>query len=98
MEHRKVQGEELERLLHSKKAAGFNYEKYLAVLTDYKDGDVVAVNVGAEAANRGEKIRFSRAARLVNKSLTWLSNPSENEIAFQLGPLREKRSRGQKRS
>lgn len=93
VEHRKVEGPEKEDLLARKKPKGFNYDAYLDVLSRYNDGDVVAVRVDDESKQRGEKIRFSRAARRINKSTLWLANPSRNEIAFQIGPPREKRAR-----
>lgn len=98
MDHRKVEGEEREQLLRAKKPAGFNYGRYLEVLSAYDDGEVVAVAVGDQSAQRGEKIRFSRAARQIDKSVTWLDSPKGTEIAFQLGPLREKRARAKRAS
>lgn len=98
MEHRKVEGAERADLLSRKKQPGFNYAKYLQVLNDYADGDVAAVKVADVSAQRGEKIRFSRAARLVDKSLIWLANPNDGEIAFQVAPLREKRPRAKRTS
>lgn len=93
MQFRKVTGEERERLLGSRKPSGFNYHAYNEVLSGLQDGDVVAVGVDDASAQRGEKIRFSRAARQMGKSLTWLSGTNDNEIAFQMGPQKQKRQR-----
>jgi hypothetical protein len=93
LQYRKVTGEERDRLLGSRKPAGFNYHAYNEVLSGLADGDVVAVSVEDANAQRGEKIRFSRAARHMGKSLTWLGGTNENEIAFQVGPQKQKRVR-----
>ena len=92
MQYRKVTGEERERLLGSRKPSGFNYHAYNEVLSGMADGDVVAVTVEDANAQRGEKIRFARAARQMGKSLTWLNGASD-EIAFQVGPQKQKRQR-----
>jgi hypothetical protein len=96
MKYRVVVGDERDQLIHSRKPTGFNYHPYSEVLADLNDGDVVAVEVSSDSGQRGEKIRFSRAARLSGKSVTWLSSPNAKEIAFQIGPLREKRTRAKK--
>jgi hypothetical protein len=95
MKYRKITGEERDRLLGSRKPSGFNYQPYLDVLENAGDGDVVAVEV-AGGSERGEKIRFSRAARSRGKSLNWLNPSNPNEIAFQIGQLKPQRSRVKK--
>jgi len=92
---RKVTGEERDRLLGSKKSSGFNYQPYLEVIDSASDGEVVAVEIDGRY-ERGEKIRFSRAARQRGKSLTWLSASEQDEIVFQLGPAKAPRSRSRK--
>jgi hypothetical protein len=92
---RKVTGEEREQLLKSRKPSGFNYGPYLEVLESASDGDVVAVEL-AGGGERGEKIRFSRAARLRGKSLNWLTSSNTGEIAFQVAPAKAQRSRGKR--
>jgi hypothetical protein len=93
LKFRKVEGDERERLLMSRKATGFNYQSYLDVLSGMNDGDVGAVEVTDADGQRGEKIRFSRAARQLNKSLNWLSGENPKEIVFQVGPMKNKRPR-----
>ncbi len=95
MKYRKVTGEERERLLGSKKSTGFNYQPYLEVIDSANDGEVVAVEIDTRY-ERGEKIRFSRAARLRGKSLTWLTPAEDDEVVFQLGPAKAPRSRSRK--
>jgi hypothetical protein len=95
VESRKIEGDELNRVLGSKKPSGFDYGPYHEVLDQYADGDVIAVPV-PKAQERGEKIRFARAARLRSRSLTWLQRPNDQEIAFQIGPLRTQRQRTRK--
>jgi hypothetical protein len=95
VKYRKIEGEERERLLSSRKPSGFNYAPYLEVLDSASDGDVVAVEV-APGTERGEKIRFSRAARTRGKSLTWLNSTQENEIAFQVGQAKPQRPRARR--
>lgn len=95
MKFRKVTGDERNQLLTSKKPSGFNYQPYLDVLESAADGDVIAVEVN-KGGERGEKIRFSRAARLREKSLNWLVSTTENEITFQIGPAKPQRSRAKK--
>jgi hypothetical protein len=95
MKFRKVTGSEKDELLSSRKPSGFNYQPYLDVLEGAGDGDVIAVEV-AQGNERGEKIRFSRAARLREKSLNWLASSSDNEIVFQIGPAKAQRSRARK--
>lgn len=95
MESRKLEGEELETLMRNRKPSGFDYAQYHEVLDRFADGDAVAVPVSKEQ-ERGEKIRFARAARLRNRSLTWLQRPSEREIAFQIGPAKTQRPRAKK--
>jgi hypothetical protein len=97
MKFRKITGSEREQLLSSRKPSGFNYQPYLDVLDGVSDGDVVAVEV-ARGGERGEKIRFSRAARLRDKSLNWLASTNENEITFQVGPAKAQRTRSRKSS
>jgi hypothetical protein len=92
---RKITGDEREQLLGSRKPSGFNYNPYLEVLDSAQDGEVVAVEVGKNQ-ERGEKIRFSRAARIRGKSLNWLSSANANEIAFQIGPAKTARPRPRK--
>jgi hypothetical protein len=98
MKFRVVEGAEREQLMRSRKPAGFNYHEYTKVLSGLTDGDVVAVEVAERGGQRGEKIRFSRAARMMGKSVTWLTSDNANEIAFQIGPPREKRSRANRAS
>jgi hypothetical protein len=93
LKYRKIEGEERDRLLRSRKTTGFNYDAYLDVLNGANDGDVVAVELSDADGQRGEKIRFSRAARQRGKSLTWLPSQNPNEIVFQVGPLKNKRPR-----
>jgi hypothetical protein len=93
VQYRKVMGEERDRLLRSRKPAGFNYHAYNEVLSGLSDGDVVAITIDDANAQRGEKIRFARAARQVGKSLTWLGGTESDEIAFQVGPQKQKRTR-----
>jgi hypothetical protein len=95
MKYRKITGEERDRLLGSRKPSGFNYQPYLDVLENATDGEVVAVEVTG-GSERGEKIRFSRAARTRGKSLNWLNPSRPNEIAFQIGQLKPQRSRAKK--
>ena len=95
MKFRKITGEERDHLLGSRKPSGFNYGPYLEVIDSATDGDVVAVDI-EKGTERGEKIRFSRAARLRGKSLNWLSTTNSGEIAFQLAPLKSQRSRPKK--
>jgi hypothetical protein len=95
MKFRKVTGQERDELLSSRKPSGFNYQPYLDVLDGAGDGEVIAVEV-AQGSERGEKIRFSRAARLRDKSLNWLSPTNANEIVFQIGPAKAQRSRSRK--
>lgn len=95
MKYRKITGDEREQLLGSRKPSGFNYQPYLDVLEGVADGDVVAVEVMG-GSERGEKIRFSRAARQRGKSLNWLSPANSNEIAFQLGQAKPQRARPKK--
>ena len=95
MKFRKVSGDERDRLLGSRKPSGFNYGPYLDVLDNASDGDVVAVEVAA-GSERGEKIRFSRAARQRGKSLNWLTSNNANEIAFQITGTKPQRPRGRK--
>ena len=93
MKYRKVEGDERERALMSRKATGFNYQSYHEALSGANDGDVIAVTVADGTGHRGEKIRFSRAARQLNKSLNWLNGEKPNEIVFQVGPLKQRRPR-----
>jgi hypothetical protein len=95
MDSRKLEGDELERLMGTRKTSGFDYARYHEVLDQYADGDAVAVPVSKDQ-ERGEKIRFARAARMRNRSLTWLPRPSDEEIAFQIGPVKTQRSRTRK--
>jgi hypothetical protein len=95
LKFRKVVGDEKDQLLSSRKPSGFNYQPYFDVLDSASEGEVIAVEVG-QSSERGEKIRFSRAARLRDKSLTWLSPSSSDEITFQLGPAKPQRSRTRK--
>lgn len=95
MKFRKITGEERDQLLGSRKPSGFNYGPYLEVIDSAGDGDVVAVDI-EKGTERGEKIRFSRAARLRGKSLNWLATTNSGEITFQLAPLKSQRSRGKK--
>ena len=95
MKFRTVSGDERDRLLGSRKPSGFNYGPYLDVLDSAGDGDVVAVEVG-RGSERGEKIRFSRAARQRGKSLNWLTSANANEIAFQIAPSKPQRPRARK--
>lgn len=95
MKFRTVSGDERDTLLESRKPSGFNYGPYLEVLDSATDGDVVAVEVG-DGGERGEKIRFSRAARQRGKSLNWLTSNKENEIAFQIAGTKPQRPRGRK--
>jgi hypothetical protein len=95
MKFRKVTGNERDELLSSRKPSGFNYQPYLDVLEGASDGDVIAVEV-AKGNERGEKIRFSRAARLRDKSLNWLAANNADEIVFQIGPAKAQRSRVRK--
>ena len=96
MQFRKVTGEERNRLLGSKTSSGFDYTPYLDIISNLDDGDVAAVEI--DGSERGEKIRFSRAARLQGRALHWLRNPSENEIAFQITEQRQQaRRRGRPR-
>lgn len=95
MKFRTVSGEERDRLLGSRKPSGFNYGPYLDVLDNANDGDVVAVEVD-KGGERGEKIRFSRAARQRGKSLNWLTSNDPNEIAFQIAGTKAQRPRGRK--
>ena len=88
---RKLTGDELDSVLGSKKPSGLNYEPYLEVLDQYGEGDVVAVEVNG--SNRGEKIRFSRAAKIRGKSLNWLVPGSANEIVFEIQAERQPRPR-----
>lgn len=97
MKYRTITGDERERILGSRKPSGFNYGPYLDVLDSAKDGDVVAVEVQG-GSERGEKIRFSRAARQRDKSLNWLKSANANEIAFQISsskPPRQRRGKSQ---
>ena len=93
MKFRKVEGDERERVLMSRKATGFNYQSYHEVLSGANDGDVIAVEIADAEGQRGEKIRFSRAARQLNKSLNWLAGQNPKEIVFQVGPMKQKRPR-----
>ena len=95
MKYRTVSGDERDRLLSSRKPSGFNYGPYLEVLDNAGDGDVVAVEVSG-GGERGEKIRFSRAARQRGKSLNWLTSNNKNEIAFQIAASKPQRPRGRK--
>ena len=95
MKYRKVSGDERDKLLGSRKPSGFNYGPYFEVLDNASDGDVVAVEV-ASGGERGEKIRFSRAARQRGKSLNWLTSNNANEIAFQIAGTKPQRPRGRK--
>jgi hypothetical protein len=95
MKFRKVSGDERDRLLGSRKPSGFNYGPYFEVLDNAGDGDVVAVEV-TSGSERGEKIRFSRAARQRGKSLNWLTSSNQNEIAFQVTGTKPSRPRGRK--
>lgn len=95
MKFRKITGDERKQVLTSRKPSGFNYQPYWEVLDTASAGDVIAVEVG-QGSERGEKIRFSRAARLRDKSLTWLTSSKPNEIAFQVGPAKPQRSRARK--
>lgn len=95
MKFRKITGEERDRLLRSRKPSGFNYQPYLDVLDNAGDGEVVAVEVTG-GSERGEKIRFSRAARSRNRSLNWLNSQTPGEIVFQIGQLKPQRSRTKK--
>ena len=95
MKFRKITGDEREQLLGSRKPSGFNYQPYLEVLDSASDGDVVAVEVPS-GGERGEKIRFSRAAKQREKSLNWLKAKNENEIAFQVTPSRPQRQRSRR--
>lgn len=95
MKFRTVSGDERDRLLGSRKPSGFNYGPYLEVLDNTSDGDVVAVEV-ISGGERGEKIRFSRAARQRGKSLNWLTSNNANEIAFQITGTKPQRPRGRK--
>src|SRR5688500_455255 len=95
MKYRKITGEERDQLLGSRQPSGFNYQPYLDVLDSATDGEVVAVEVSS-GTERGEKIRFSRAARTRGKSLNWLNSQNANEIAFQIGQLKPQRSRARK--
>lgn len=95
MKFRTVSGDERDRLLRSRKPSGFNYGPYFDVLDNASDGDVVAVEVPS-SGDRGEKIRFSRAARQRGKSLNWLTSDSPNEIAFQITGTKPQRPRGRK--
>ena len=95
MKFRKVTGEERDRLLGSKKSSGFNYEPYFEVIDSAEDGELVAVEID-KRYERGEKIRFSRAARLRGKSLTWLTPSEDDEVVFQLGPAKSPRSRSRR--
>ena len=93
LKFRKVEGDERERVLMSRKATGFNYQSYHEVLSGANDGDVIAVEIADAEGQRGEKIRFSRAARQLNKSLNWLAGQNPKEIVFQVGPMKQKRPR-----
>jgi hypothetical protein len=93
LKFRKVEGDERERVLMSRKATGFNYQSYHEVLSGAHDGDVIAVEIADAEGQRGEKIRFSRAARQLNKSLNWLAGQNPKEIVFQVGPMKQKRPR-----
>lgn len=95
MQFRTITGEERDQLLSSRKPSGFNYNAYLEVLDSVQDSEVVAVDV-PKNQERGEKIRFSRAARIRGKSLNWLSSSNANEIAFQIGPAKTLRPRVKK--
>jgi len=95
MKFRKITGDEREQLLGSRKPSGFNYNPYLEVLDSAEDSEVIAVEV-PKNQERGEKIRFSRAARMRGKSLNWLNAANENEIAFQMGPAKTQRPRVRK--
>lgn len=95
MKFRTVSGDERDRLLGSRKPSGFNYGPYLEVLDNASDGDVVAVEI-AVGGQRGEKIRFSRAARQRGKSLSWLTPLNTNEIAFQIAGTKPQRPRTRK--
>jgi hypothetical protein len=92
MKFRTITGDEREQLLGSRKPSGFNYQPYLEVLDSAHDGDVVAVEVES-GGERGEKIRFSRAARQREKSLNWLKSSRPNEIAFQITSSKPPRQR-----
>ncbi len=95
MKYRKVTGEERDRLLESKKSSGFDYQPYFEVIDSATDGEVVAVEID-KRYERGEKIRFSRAARLRGKSLIWLAPSEDDEVVFQLGPAKAPRSRSRR--
>lgn len=95
MKFRKITGDEKSRLLTSRKPSGFNYQPYFDVLDTAEIGDVIAVEVD-HGSERGEKIRFSRAARLRDRSLNWLMPSNDAEITFQVGPAKPQRSRSKK--
>lgn len=95
MEWRKVEGEERDKVLGNRKPSGFNYQQYLDVLDNATDGELIAVKV-AKGQERGEKIRFSRAASQRGKSLTWYTTTNANEITFQVGPRKTQRARTRK--
>jgi hypothetical protein len=94
MKSRKLSGDELDSALGSRKPSGLDYSPYLEVLDQYNEGDVVAVEVNG--SDRGEKIRFSRAAKIRNKSLLWLLPSSANEIVFEIQTERQPRQRGRR--
>ena len=96
MQYRKVTAEEYEQLLGGHRPAGSAYDAYQDVLSGLADGDVVSVTIEDASAQREERIRFARAARQMGRSLTWLRGTTENEIVFQIGPLKHKRTREQR--
>ena len=96
MQYRIVQGEERERLLESRSSGRIALSPYLDVLEGVGDGEVVAVEV-EDASSRGEKIRFSRAATRLNKSVYWLKSDTPNELVFEVR-ANDQRPRRRRRS
>lgn len=82
MQARIVTGDEREQFLKSRVPQGFDYGPYLDILNDASDGDVIAVEI--DGSQRGEKLRFSRAASRIGKGVRWLPQTESGEIAFQL--------------
>lgn len=95
MKFRTVVGEERDRVLSSKKPSGFDYQPYFEVIDSAADGEVVAVEID-KRYERGEKIRFSRAARLRGRSLSWLTPTEDDEVVFQAGPAKAPRNRSRR--
>jgi hypothetical protein len=87
LKFRKVEGAERERLLKSRQTSANDHRSYADMLAGVRDGEVVTLTVDGATRQRGEKLRLSRAARELGKSLVWLTAPNPRQIAFQVRTL-----------